>query len=234
MGSNPIVARCRRASVVAVMSVGVLMAAGCADQGTSAPDSGGTTGQASASAGAEASQPSLPPGATVAPPPSGTETSAPDGYTVTVLAVEPEGEASAVEGAARTVVDDAERRGIDASVVRGAADQDQDALVAEAIASQPDVVVVVGAASLDAVDRGSATNLSRDFVIVGAQLPEPTSNVTSVIWPGADARSSMTTDTNGGPAPARITDLSDRAGEAWSAGLDSVLAGDTGFVVKLP
>lgn len=68
---------------------------------------------------------------------------------------------------------------------------DPQARVDAAITAEADLIVVVGADALDAVDRESAQRLDQRFLILGAQLPEPTENVTAVIWSGADARWSV-------------------------------------------
>lgn len=67
---------------------------------------------------------------------------------------------------------------------------DPDTLLHDALVDEPDVVVVLGGNVLSALDRVSASNLGQQFLVLGAQLPEPTENVTAVIWPGADARAS--------------------------------------------
>lgn len=68
---------------------------------------------------------------------------------------------------------------------------DPQARVDAAVTAEADLIVVVGADALDAVDRESAQRLDQRFLILGAQLPEPTENVTAVIWSGADARWSV-------------------------------------------
>ncbi|RLP74140.1 hypothetical protein D9V32_13950 [Mycetocola tolaasinivorans] len=57
-----------------------------------------------------------------------------------------------------------------------------------ALNNHPDLVITLGEAEIDPIDRVSSTHLDQRFVLIGAQLPEPTDNVTAIIWPGASAR----------------------------------------------
>lgn len=98
-----------------------------------------------------------------------------------------------------------------------------DALLSDAVDEAADVVVVLGSELLGGVDRVSASTLDQQFVIVGAQLPEPTENVTAVIWPGAESRMDGVS-----------ADIAPRTSEALRAGLAAVDAGTTGYVVALP
>jgi hypothetical protein len=101
---------------------------------------------------------------------------------------------------------------------------DADALIHSTLLDEADVLVVLGGSLASALDRVSAANLGQQFLIVGAQLPEPTENVTAVIWPGADTRG------GDGAEPA----LSARTGEALEVGLAAVAGRTTGIVVALP
>jgi hypothetical protein len=101
---------------------------------------------------------------------------------------------------------------------------DADALLQSALLDEPDVLVVLGGSLASALDRVSAANLGQQFLILGAQLPEPTENVTAVVWPGADTRGGDSAE----PA------LSARTGEALEVGLTAVAGLTTGIVVALP
>jgi hypothetical protein len=74
-------------------------------------------------------------------------------------------------------------------------------------------------------------HLVQDFLVVGSELPEPTENVTSVIWPGAAFRGTGL-GTSGDQDVASFT--AERADEAMTAGVASVLHGLGGIVVYLP
>ncbi|RMI09084.1 BMP family ABC transporter substrate-binding protein [Cellulomonas triticagri] len=96
---------------------------------------------------------------------------------------------------------------------------DPESVLVAAADAEPDVVVVVGADLVDALDRVSSQRLGQQFLVVGAQLPEPTANVTAVVWPGADARWAV-------DAPTDAAVLLPRVAEATVAGLASVADGD--------
>jgi hypothetical protein len=51
-------------------------------------------------------------------------------------------------------------------------------------------VAGAGIGVIDAFSLLTAQHLAQEFLVVGAQLPEPTENVTSVLWPGALLRGS--------------------------------------------
>jgi basic membrane lipoprotein Med (substrate-binding protein (PBP1-ABC) superfamily) len=116
--------------------------------------------------------------------------------------------------------------GADATtLVLGPDTPDPDAALAAAAAAAPDVVVVLGTGPLDVVDRVSAQDLDQAFLLLGAQLPEPTENVTAVVWPGADSRWASTP-----PDPAA---LAARVTEGLDAGLAAIDADGTGGVLPL-
>ncbi|PFG30042.1 hypothetical protein [Paramicrobacterium agarici] len=94
-----------------------------------------------------------------------------------------------------------------------------------AAAEGADVVLMTGADLLVSVDAVSSQMLDTQFLIIGAQLPEPTGNVTAVVWRGANAR------TAGAAASA---DLVDRLPAALRAGLAMIGDGSAGMVYELP
>jgi hypothetical protein len=100
----------------------------------------------------------------------------------------------------------------------------------DALAAEPDVVIGLGEGTSDVFSYLTAQWLDRQFLIVGAQLPEPTDNVTAVIWPGAAARGS------GAPADGALDEAgttADRVAVAIAVGLDAVAEGTTGIVLNL-
>jgi hypothetical protein len=100
----------------------------------------------------------------------------------------------------------------------------------KAIDADSDLVVVVGHGLVDPLAQVSAPNLETQFLIVGAEIAEPTHNVTAVDWPGAMFRG----EGLGLPAgydPSTFTP--ERAADAVAAGTAAVLSGVTGFVVML-
>lgn len=100
----------------------------------------------------------------------------------------------------------------------------------DALAAEPDVVIGLGEGTADVFSYLTAQWLDQQFLIVGAQLPEPTDNVTAVIWEGATSRGSGAPADGdldaAGTTPARVAD-------AIAAGLGSVADGTTGVVLNL-
>ncbi|UPZ28241.1 hypothetical protein MUK60_10695 [Streptomyces sp. LRE541] len=96
------------------------------------------------------------------------------------------------------------------------------------IAMKPDLVVSAGNDLIDALATVTPNHLSQQFLVVGAELAEPTHNVTAVDWSGASFRGeglgmSSTYD------PASFTAA--RCAAAVRAGTAAVLSGWTGIVV---
>ncbi|MFD0025610.1 hypothetical protein [Streptomyces sp. NPDC058382] len=102
--------------------------------------------------------------------------------------------------------------------------------VTRALDLHPDLVVSVGNDLIDPLTTVSPSHLAQEFLVVGAELAEPTHNVTAVDWTGASFRGeglgmSSTYD------PASFTDA--RCAAAIRAGASAVLTGHTGIVVWL-
>ena len=100
---------------------------------------------------------------------------------------------------------------------------DPDAMLQSALADEPNMIIVLGESVLSALDRVSASNIGQQFLVLGARLPEPTENVTAVIWPGADAKGSD------GVVPMLAT----RTAEALEVGVAAVAGRTTGIVLTL-
>lgn len=106
-----------------------------------------------------------------------------------------------------------------------------DAAFAQALAAEPHIVVGLGAGAVDVFAYNSSQWLDQDFLLLGAQVAEPTSNVAAVIWDGATSRGS------GAPADDELDDTAvtaSRAAEAASVGLATVMSGESGIVLHLP
>ncbi|MGW1341277.1 hypothetical protein ACWCOV_09495 [Kribbella sp. NPDC002412] len=111
-----------------------------------------------------------------------------------------------------------------------ASGSDHVAKISEAIDLQPDLIVTAGNALIDPLALVTASHLDQQFLILGAELAEPTANVTAADWPGASYRGeglgmSSTYD------PASFT--ASRAATAIRAGAASVLSGVRGIVIWL-
>jgi hypothetical protein len=102
--------------------------------------------------------------------------------------------------------------------------------IGKALALQPDLVLSAGDDLVDPLATVTANHLDQQFLVVGAELAEPTSNVTAADWAGASFRgeglgTSSTYDASSFTAA--------RCGDAVRAGVAAVLTGHTGIVVWL-
>ena len=102
--------------------------------------------------------------------------------------------------------------------------------IGEAMDLKPDLVIAAGNALVDALALVSASHLDQQFLVVGAELAEPTANVTAANWPGASCRGEGL-GTSTGYDPASVTPS--RAAAAVRAGVAGVLNGVTGVVIRL-
>jgi hypothetical protein len=97
-----------------------------------------------------------------------------------------------------------------------------------AIGQKPDLIITAGAGMVDPLAAVSAGYLDQDFLVVGAEIAEPTANVTAADWSGAGFRG----EGLGSPTdydPSTFTD--ERAGRALRAGVGAIVNGITGIVV---
>ena len=102
--------------------------------------------------------------------------------------------------------------------------------IVEAMDLRPDLVICAGHALVDALALVTASHLDQQFLVVGAQLPEPTGNVTAAIWRGASSRGREVPDTASSFDPDAFTR---RVGAGIRAGVASVLSDITGIVIWL-
>jgi hypothetical protein len=103
--------------------------------------------------------------------------------------------------------------------------------ILEAMNLRPDLVICAGNALVDALAVVTASHLDQQFLVLGAQLPEPTVNVTAAIWGGAASRGREVPDTPLSFNPDAFT--TEHAAAAIRAGVASVLSDLTGIVVCL-
>lgn len=102
--------------------------------------------------------------------------------------------------------------------------------ISEALGLAPDLVISAGNDLIDPLAQVTPNHLDQQFLVIGAELAEPTENVTAADWTGASFRGeglgmSSTYD------PKSFTP--ERAGAAVRAGVASVLNGLTGIVIWL-
>jgi hypothetical protein len=104
------------------------------------------------------------------------------------------------------------------------------ARIADAINLKPDLIISAGNPLVDPLSLVTASHLDQQFLVIGAELAEPTTNVTAATWPGASYRGEGL-GTSTAYDPASFTQS--RAAAALRAGVAGVLSGHTGIVVWL-
>ncbi|WP_299541876.1 hypothetical protein [uncultured Streptomyces sp.] len=124
----------------------------------------------------------------------------------------------------------AEAEDVDLRTVTAADGTDLLPAVTRAVDLRPDLVVSAGNDLIDPLAAVTPSHLDQRFLVVGAELAEPTHNVTAVDWTGGSFRGeglgmSSTYD------PASFTEA--RCAAAVRAGAAAVLTGHTGIVVWL-
>lgn len=176
-------------------------------------------------------------GGVATPTPEATITPSPDswvhaptdpGYRITVISADDDPATTTVTAA---VAAWAEEHDADVAYLAAADDDQVEARIDEAVADAPDLVIGAGPGVVDVFALLAPQHLAQQFLVVGAQLPEPTENSTAVIWKGATFRGSgisTADDTD----PSSVTP--ERASDAIAAGLASIQWGLTGIVVALP
>jgi hypothetical protein len=102
--------------------------------------------------------------------------------------------------------------------------------IGEAVKLAPDLIISASRNLVDPLALVTANHLDRQFLVLGAELAEPTANVTAANWPGASFRGEGL-GTSTGYDPASFTPA--RASAAIRAGVASVLNGLTGIVIRL-
>lgn len=103
--------------------------------------------------------------------------------------------------------------------------------IVEAMELGPDLIVSTGADLVDPLAVVTASHLDHEFLIIGAQLPEPTANVTASIWRGASSRGSEVANSPATSDSDAVTP--ERADAAVRAGVASVLNDLTGIVISI-
>jgi hypothetical protein len=104
------------------------------------------------------------------------------------------------------------------------------ASITEAMSLKPDLIISAGNSLVDPLAVVTANHLAQQFLVVGAEVAEPTENVTAADWTGAGFRG----EGLGMPSaynPASFTP--ERAGRAVRAGVAAVLNGITGIVISV-
>jgi hypothetical protein len=169
------------------------------------------------------------PESTIAPEPgSWDDVHPPRGYRVALLTAGSDAPTATLAAAVERWAE-AEGVHLDTISVPEAAD-DVDGIV-RAMDLGPDLVISAGNRLVDPLALVTASHLDQDFLVLGAQVPEPTMNVTASIWPGAASRGSEVPDSESSFDADAFT--AQRADTAIRAGVASVLSGITGIVIRL-
>ncbi|ROP72885.1 hypothetical protein [Curtobacterium sp. PhB115] len=219
-------------TAVALVGAGTALLAGCSTAAGTGPSATASAHASAGVLGAGFSDPDQPPApeATIHPEPgSWSGVHAPDDYDVVLLS---DAGDTADDAPTRTLVDAVESWAAaeDVHVTRVTAEDvdDRIAAVTRAIDDQADLVISVGNHMVDPLAAVSPTALHQQFLVVGAEIAEPTSNVTAVDWTGGGFRGEGL-----GPSshydPDTFTD--ERADRALRAGLAAVLHDLRGIVV---
>jgi hypothetical protein len=102
--------------------------------------------------------------------------------------------------------------------------------IGEAMKLAPDLIVSAGNALVDPLAVVSANHLDQQFLVIGAELAEPTANVTAATWQGASYRG-QGLGTSTSYDPASFTPV--HAETALRAGTAAVITHHTGIVIWL-
>jgi hypothetical protein len=122
----------------------------------------------------------------------------------------------------------ADQEGVGLRIVNTDHDSDPIDGIVRAMEMKPDLVMSAGNALVDPLATVTANHLDQHFLVLGAEVAEPTANVTAVDWTGASFRG----EGLGTPSeydPASFT--ADRCAKAVRAGVAAVLSDLTGIVV---
>ncbi|MEH1168917.1 hypothetical protein V6V47_26370 [Micromonospora sp. CPCC 205539] len=168
------------------------------------------------------------PESTVTPQPgSWTGVHPPKGYRVLLLTTGDEAPTKALVTAVKDWADDEH---VDLRTVVVGDSHDALPSITKAMGLSPDLIVSAGNELIDPLAVVTPNHLAQQFLVVGAELAEPTENVTAVDWSGASFRGeglgmSSTYD------PASFT--AERCSAAIRAGAAAVLNDLTGIVIWL-
>lgn len=221
--------RKRLAPALAALTALALLTTGCssADDWSAARVTDAAAGSLPAAFLAPDASPS--PAATITPQPdSWVGADAEAGYRVVLLEADYD---PASEALADGVRQWAEERGASVKSIRPASPDDEISSITEAMGLHADLIVSASPALVDALALVTASHLEEQFLLIGAQLPEPTANVTAAVWPGASTRGSEVAN----PADADVADsyTASAAERAASAGVTAVVHGLTGLVIDV-
>lgn len=169
-----------------------------------------------------------PPGGTMTPSPgSWSGVTVPAGYTAALLSTDDSPAARHLTAAVRQW---AHAHRVRLTLVPAHDPANYVAAIQHAIDLRPDLVISAGDPLADPLALVTSSWLDQKFLLVGAELAEPTANVTAAVWKGTTAR-------GGGSGASWPYDASSftvaRAARALDAGVAAVLRGYSGYVVRV-
>ncbi|WP_300681338.1 hypothetical protein [Nocardioides sp.] len=168
-----------------------------------------------------------PPGGTMTPSPaSWSGVTVPEGYTAVLVSTDDNASARVLTAAVKTW---AAAHDVTLSLVPAHDPATYVASIQKAIDLKKNLVISAGDPLADPMALVTASWLDQKFLVLGAELAEPTANVTAAIWAGVNNRGGGATHAASDPS----TFTADRAGRAMDAGVAAVLRGYSGFVVKV-
>lgn len=211
-------------AVVALTAAAALTACGTSDDWSephSQPTPIGTLGAGFV----DPSHPPTPEGTVTPSPGSWAGVHPPAKYRVVLLTTGADAPTKALVTAVKSWADDED---VDLRTVT--AGDDLVAAIVKAIDQRPDLIVSAGNDLIDPLALVTPSHLTQQFLVVGAEVAEPTGNVTAVDWSGASFRGEGL-GASSAYDPASFT--SDRCSNAIRAGVAAVLNSLTGIVVWL-
>ena len=169
------------------------------------------------------------PEATITPRPGSWDAVRPSkGYRVVLLTAGKDAPTKTMVG---EVTKWAEQEDVSLKTVTAANPHDFVPSITRAMELAPDLIICAGNDLVDALALVTPSHLRRQFLVLGAEVAEPTHNVTAADWTGASFRG----EGLGMPDaydPATFTP--ERVARAVRAGVAAVLNGITGIVIRLP
>jgi hypothetical protein len=166
------------------------------------------------------------PGATITPKPGSWDDVHPAaGYRVVLLT---SGKDAPTTTMVTAIKDWAKAEHVDLRTVVPANAKDDVPSITKAIGMKPDLIVSAGNDLIDPLTVVTASNLQQRFLVIGAELAEPTYNVTAASWTGASFRGEGL-DMSSAYDPASFTPQ--RCTAAVRAGVAAVLSNVTGIVI---
>ncbi len=148
-----------------------------------------------------------------------------EGYRVVLLTA---GDDTPTRALVTAVTEWADDEDVDLRTVEADRSTDLVTGITEAVDMGPDLVISAGNDLVDPLALVTASHLDQEFLVVGAEIGEPTANVTAVDWSGASFRGEGVTAASEYD-PGSFT--AERCAAAVRAGVGAVLGGMTGVVV---